>query len=169
MCLLWFSSKWLRTSGRKANKNCRVFKYYVYSVALIMSDSATRWAVARQAPMFIGFSRQEHRSGLPFPPPGDLPDLGSNLPLLWLLHWQTGSLPLASPYAIQMHRVQIQSLAREVRFHMPFVQKIKAQNKQYWNKFNKDFKKCFTSKNPLKKSQMYKYLVWHFLSVKGFP
>ena len=68
-----------------------------------MSDSATRWTVAHQAPMSIGFSRQEHWSGLPFPPPGDLPDLGSNLPLLWLLHWQTGSLPLASPYAIQMH------------------------------------------------------------------
>ena len=32
--------------------------------------------VAHQAPLFIGFSRQEYWSGLLFPPPGDLPDPG---------------------------------------------------------------------------------------------
>ena len=32
--------------------------------------------VARQAPLSIGFSRQEYWSGLPCPPPGDLPNLG---------------------------------------------------------------------------------------------
>ena len=31
--------------------------------------------------------------GLPFPAPWDLPDLGSNLNLLHLLHWQADSLP----------------------------------------------------------------------------
>ena len=31
-----------------------------------------RWTVARQAPLSMGFSRQEYWSGLPFPPPGDL-------------------------------------------------------------------------------------------------
>ena len=31
---------------------------------------------ARQAPLSVGFSRQEYGSGLPFPPPGDLPDPG---------------------------------------------------------------------------------------------
>ena len=36
----------------------------------------TPWTVARQAPLSIGFSRQEHWSGLPCPPPGDLPDHG---------------------------------------------------------------------------------------------
>ena len=30
------------------------------------------WTVARQAPLSMGFPRQEHWSGLPFPPPGDL-------------------------------------------------------------------------------------------------
>ena len=35
---------------------------------------ATLWTVACQAPLSMGFSRQENRSGLPFPPPGDLPD-----------------------------------------------------------------------------------------------
>ena len=34
------------------------------------------WTVARQAPPSMGFSRQEYRSGLPFPSPGDLPDAG---------------------------------------------------------------------------------------------
>ena len=33
------------------------------------------WAEAWQAPLSVGFSRQECRSGLPCPPPGDLPDL----------------------------------------------------------------------------------------------
>ena len=36
----------------------------------------TPWTVAHQAPLSIGFSRQEYWSGLPFPPPGDLPDTG---------------------------------------------------------------------------------------------
>ena len=39
-----------------------------------MSDSATTWTVAYQAPPSMGFSRQEFWSGLPFPSPGDLPD-----------------------------------------------------------------------------------------------
>ena len=34
---------------------------------------------ARQAPLSIGFSRQEHWSGLPCPPRGDLPDPGIEL------------------------------------------------------------------------------------------
>ena len=44
------------------------------SVALVMSDSATLWTVALQAPRSMGFSRQEYWTGLPCPPPGDLPD-----------------------------------------------------------------------------------------------
>ena len=37
---------------------------------------ATPWTVAYQAPLSMGFSRQEYWSGLPFPSPGDLPDPG---------------------------------------------------------------------------------------------
>ena len=36
----------------------------------------TSWTVARQAPLSMGFPRQEYWSGLPFPSPGDLPDPG---------------------------------------------------------------------------------------------
>ena len=55
----------------------------------------TLWAVAHQAPLSMGFSRQEYCSGLPFPSPGDLPDPGIELNLLCLLDWQASSLPLA--------------------------------------------------------------------------
>ena len=44
------------------------------------------WTVARQAPLSMGFSRQEYWSGLQFPTPGDLPDPGSNPCPLCLLH-----------------------------------------------------------------------------------
>ena len=37
---------------------------------------ATLWAVAHQAPLFMGFYRQEYWSGLPCPPPGNLPHPG---------------------------------------------------------------------------------------------
>ena len=58
---------------------------------------ATPWTVAHQAPLSMGFSRQEYWSGLPSPPPGDLSHPRWNLRLLCLLHWQVGSLPLPPP------------------------------------------------------------------------
>ena len=42
----------------------------------VVSDSVTPWTVACQAPLSMGFSRQEHCRGLPFAPSGDLPDPG---------------------------------------------------------------------------------------------
>ena len=42
-----------------------------------MSHSATLRTVAHQAPLSMGFCRQEHWSGLPCPPPGDLSDPGT--------------------------------------------------------------------------------------------
>ena len=38
---------------------------------------ATPWTAAHQAPLSMGFSRKEHWSGLPCPPPGDLPSPGT--------------------------------------------------------------------------------------------
>ena len=37
---------------------------------------ATPWTVTHQAPLFMGFPRQEYWIGLPFPSPGDLPEPG---------------------------------------------------------------------------------------------
>ncbi|KAM7228961.1 hypothetical protein CapIbe_020249, partial [Capra ibex] len=53
---------------------------------------ATPWTVARQAPLSMGLLRQEYWSGLPFPPPGDLPnpDIQGHL-----LRWEVDSLPLS--------------------------------------------------------------------------
>jgi len=41
-----------------------------------MSDSATPWNAAHQAPLSMGFSRQEYWSGLPLVSSEDLPDPG---------------------------------------------------------------------------------------------
>ena len=55
---------------------------------------ATLWTVAHQAPLSMGFSRQDYWSGLPFPSPGDLPDPGiePRSPTL-----QADALPSAPP------------------------------------------------------------------------
>ena len=50
---------------------------YMKHMCSVVSDSfAIPWIVACQAPLSMGFSRQESWSGLSFPPPGDLPDPG---------------------------------------------------------------------------------------------
>ena len=45
----------------------------------VMSDSATPQTVAHQAPLSMGFSRQEYWSGVLCPPPGDLSHQGLSL------------------------------------------------------------------------------------------
>ena len=49
---------------------------YVLSRFSRVSLFVTLWTVPCQAPLFMGISRQEYWSGLPCPPPGDLPDPG---------------------------------------------------------------------------------------------
>ena len=44
-----------------------------------MSNCVMLWTVAHQAPLSMEFSRQEHWSGLPCPPPGNFPDPGIKL------------------------------------------------------------------------------------------
>ena len=56
---------------------------------------ATSWSVAHQVPLSMEFSWQEYWSGLPFPPPGDLPNPGIEPMSLASLHWQVYSLPLS--------------------------------------------------------------------------
>jgi len=55
---------------------------------------ATLWIVAHQAPLSMGFSREEYWSGLPFPSPGDFPDPGIEPGSLAL---QADSLPTELP------------------------------------------------------------------------
>ena len=48
----------------------------MYSLLRHVRLFVTPWTVACQAPLSMGFSRQEYWSGLPCPPPGDLPNPG---------------------------------------------------------------------------------------------
>ena len=54
-------------------------------------------AIAHQAPLSMGFSKQEYGSGLPCPPPGDLPDPGIKPTSLMSPAWQVAYLALAPP------------------------------------------------------------------------
>ena len=58
----WIKKLWWRKVKVKSLSHVRLFE--------------TLWTVAHQAPLPMGFSRQEYWSGLPFPSPGDLPDPG---------------------------------------------------------------------------------------------
>ena len=77
----------------------RVCTISINKVAYVLSHVqlfATLWTVALQAPLSMGFPRQEYWSELPFPPPGDLSNPRiNNLGLLNLLHWQVDSLSLS--------------------------------------------------------------------------
>ena len=56
--------------------NERSWYYRMCSVASVLFDSAMLWTLACHAPLSMEFSKQENYSGLPCPPPGDLPDSG---------------------------------------------------------------------------------------------
>ena len=69
---------------------------------------ATLWTTACQAPLSIGFSRQEYWGGFLFPPPGDLPDpeiKPTSLLVSCLGRWV--SLPLAPPAKPMLIRLNI--------------------------------------------------------------
>ena len=64
-----------------SHKLSRKYTYACVPVCVLSHFSHVRlfanlWIVACQAPLSLGFSRQEYWSGLPFPPPGDLPAPG---------------------------------------------------------------------------------------------
>ena len=68
---------------KRQQKRAPVFFFLLFGdggvlrvVASVVSDSATPQTVAHQAPLSVGFSRQDYWSGLPCPPAGDLPDPG---------------------------------------------------------------------------------------------
>ena len=54
----------------------------------LSNSFAAPWTIAHQGPLSMGFPRQEYESGLP------CPTQGSNPPLLSLMYWWAGSLPL---------------------------------------------------------------------------
>ena len=75
-----FSCKSFKTTEQRQITVVEYFPHSWQNYACVLSRFsrvrlfATLWTVARQAPPSTRFSRQEYWSGLPFPPPGDLPD-----------------------------------------------------------------------------------------------
>ena len=69
----------------------------------------TPWAVARQAPLSMGFFRQESWSELPFPTPGDLPVPGIEL-TIGPYHF----CPLSSPSLHEMFSLGISNFLEEI-------------------------------------------------------
>ena len=61
---------------------------YCFTCSFVSDSFLTPWFIACQAPLFMGFPRQEYWSGLPFPSPGDLLNPG-------IKAWQADSLPLS--------------------------------------------------------------------------
>ena len=83
-----------RLAGGKVQNKDQAMSAYMLSCFSRVRLFATQWTVARQAPLPIGFFRQEYWSGWPFPFPGGLPDPGvePRTPAL-----QADSLPPESP------------------------------------------------------------------------
>ena len=67
---------------------------FAQSLQLCLTHIATLWTVAHQAPLSMGFSRQEYQSGLPCPSSGDLPGPGMESTSPDSSALQAGSLPL---------------------------------------------------------------------------
>ena len=77
----------------------------------------TPWTVAYQAPLSMGFSRQECWSGLPFPSPGDLPNPGIELSSPAL---QADALPSEPPGKPRLQRKGEFPLGKSDQTSLPY-------------------------------------------------
>ena len=111
----------------------------------------TTWTAAHQAPLSMGFLRQEYQSTLPFPSPGNFPDQELNPHLLhcrWILYcWATRESPPKS--STNELRIMIFTIKKEER-HKRWV--------KHWiySKFKA---------NRVKKTNVF-LLPWHYLTTK---
>ena len=85
--------------------------YHCVCVCMLICFSCVRlfvilWTVAHQAPLSMGFSRQEYESGLPLPPPGIFLTQGLNPHLLHLLHGEV-RLHLLSHLGSPLYHYQV--------------------------------------------------------------
>ena len=71
----------------------------------------TAWTVALQAPLSMGFSRQEYWSGLLCPPPGDLPNPGIEPPSLLSPALAGGFFTTSTTWSNQPHSYSVTLLA----------------------------------------------------------
>ena len=118
---------------------------------------ATPWTIASQSSLSMGFFRQGYWSGLPLPPPGDLPDPGMDL-----LHWPADSLPLS----------HLGSLVQQITFvklcmYLPCFLRIESsiQSDHYFPK-KKNFTKVCSHQFPLCESTC---VTVFFVHVETYP
>ena len=93
-----------------------------------MSDCATLWTVAHQASLSMGFSRQEYWSGLPCPPPGDLPDPGIELAFLMFPALAGRFFTTSTTWEAQIRHRQQNKGTRNSSGEYFFLQEYKGQN-----------------------------------------
>ena len=109
-------------NSRCYNVLCRCDKpgsrTYVLSLFSHVRLSVTLWTIARQAPLSMGFPRQEYWSGLPSPPAGDLPDPGIEQ-VLDRPHWQACSLPLVPPGKPRLVGPKLEQRLQAQRYNFP--------------------------------------------------
>ena len=67
---------WTTVHGVAKSRTRNNFTFTFHFLAKPCLTLTTPWTVARQASLFMRFSRQENWSGLPFPSPGDIPNPG---------------------------------------------------------------------------------------------
>ena len=87
----------------------------VVLVTKLYPTLSTPWTIAHQAPLSMGFSRQEDWSGLPFPSPGDLPNPGIKPGLLHcrqMIYWLSCEGSPALTYGIDISSVDSLSCVR---------------------------------------------------------
>ena len=92
LCVGWDRGGWLLSQPKYVNRS--ILRVIVFC-CLVMSNSVMLWNVAYQASLSMRFSRQEYWSGLPFLPPGDLPNPGIKLTSPASPALQVDSLPLS--------------------------------------------------------------------------
>ena len=71
-----FQAEWLQFNKPGSECVCVCVCVCVYARSGVSDSLRPPWTVAHQASLYMGFSRQEYWSGLPFPTPGDLSDPG---------------------------------------------------------------------------------------------
>ena len=92
----------------------------------------TLWTIACQAPLSMGFSRQEYWSNLPFPTPVDLPDPG----IEQSSNWQVSSLPPVPPERLPRVCVCVCVWVTQscpVKCSLPTFLSIGFFGQEYWN------------------------------------
>ena len=107
------------------------------SVKVLVAKSSptlvTPWTAARQAPLSMGFSRQEYWSGFPCPPPGDLPDPGIKLQSPARQTDSFPSEPFGNPILIFRHHLYGGRLSKKNSFSLSLFFFSVSHHNALWN------------------------------------